>query len=366
MSSSLNRKKIPVAVLGATGMVGQRFVALLADHPWFELKVVAASARSAGRSYAEAVAGRWTQTVPIPPTVAGMTVLEVEKDDKAIAGSVALAFSAVAMDKARIRAFEERYAGMDVAVVSNNSAHRWTEDVPMMIPEINPQHADLIAIQRKNRGWKRGLIVVKSNCSIQSYVPVLHALNAFEPERVIVCTQQAISGAGKTFESWPEMRDNVIPYIGGEEKKSEDEPLRVWGEIRNGKIELAKKPVISATCIRVPVTDGHMASVNVAFAKPASREALIAAIKGFQNPVADLKLPSSPPEFLKYFDEDDRPQTKLDRDLGNGMTITVGRLREDSILGWKFIALSHNTLRGAAGGAVLTAEFLAAKGLVEI
>jgi aspartate-semialdehyde dehydrogenase len=363
--SSCNRKKIPVAVLGATGMVGQRFVTLLADHPWFELKVVAASARSAGRSYADAVEGRWAPNTPIPPAIAGITVLEVEKDDKAIAGTVSLAFSAVDMDKARIRAFEEHYAGMDVAVVSNNSAHRWTEDVPMMIPEINPQHADLIAIQRRNRGWKRGLIVVKSNCSIQSYVPVLHALRAFEPERAIVSMYQAISGAGKTFATWPEMTDNVIPFIGGEEKKSEIEPMKIWGEIRNGKLELAARPVISATCIRVPVTDGHMASVNVSFSKPADRESLIRAIREFKNPVADLGLPSSPESFLRYFDEEDRPQTRLDRDLGKGMTISVGRLREDPILGWRFVALSHNTLRGAAGGGVLTAEFLAAKGLVE-
>ncbi|MBN1894743.1 aspartate-semialdehyde dehydrogenase [bacterium] len=356
------QNKIPVAVLGATGMVGQRFVSLLSDHPWFEIRIVAASSRSAGRPYADSVHGRWTLREPVPPAVGRLNVLEVEKDMAKIASEARMVFSALAMEKARIAEIENAYAGLDAAVISNNSAHRWTQDVPMLMPEINPHHLDLIGIQRKNRGWKKGLIVVKPNCSIQSYVPVLEAFKPFGPEKVMVCTCQAVSGAGKTLESWPEMVDNVIPFIGGEEKKSEDEPLRIWGTIRNGVIEPAKKPVISATCIRVPVTDGHLASVHVTFGKKPSREDLTDAIRQFENPLAGLKLPSSPGAFIKYFDEEDRPQTRLDRDFERGMGITVGRLREDSILGWKFIALSHNTLRGAAGGSVLTAELVTAKG----
>ena len=356
------QKKIPVAILGATGMVGQRFVSLLSGHPWFDIRIVAASSRSAGKTYLEAVEGRWALQEPVPPAVGALDVLEVEKDMAEITTGARMVFSALAMDKARIVEIENAYAGLDAAVISNNSAHRWTPDVPMLMPEINPHHLDLIDIQRKNRGWKKGLIVVKPNCSIQSYVPVLEAFRPFSPEKVMVCTCQAISGAGKTFDSWPEMVDNVIQFIGGEEKKSEDEPLRIWGTIRNGVIEPAKKPVISATCIRVPVTDGHLASVHVAFGKKPSKQDLIDAIRRFKNPIADLKLPSSPSAFIQYFEEEDRPQTRLDRDYERGMGITAGRLREDSILDWKFIALSHNTLRGAAGGGVLTAELLTAKG----
>jgi len=359
------KKKYRAGILGATGTVGQKFIVMMEDHPWFEVTCVAASSRSAGKSYAESVAGRWMQETPVPDPVRNLSVMEVEKDRQAIAEGVDFVFSALSLDKARVREIEEQYAEAGVPVVSNNSAHRWTDDVPILMPEINPHHLELIHIQRKKRGWKRGCIVVKPNCSIQSYVPVLDAWKRFEPKNVIVSTYQAISGAGKTFETWPEMEDNVIPFIGGEEKKSEDEPLRVWGTIRDGKIEPARLPVISATCIRVPVTDGHMVSANVSLGKKAGRQELIDAVRNYRSPLAERKLPSAPDPFMKYFDEEDRPQTRLDRDFENGMGITVGRLREDTVLDWRFVALSHNTLRGAAGGSVLTAELLADRGLLD-
>ncbi len=357
-------KKIPVGILGATGMVGQRFVQLLTNHPWFEIRVLAASPRSAGKTYNDAVAEKWFSKNPIPQSVAEIRVLAVEDDIEKICSDVKLVFSALDLEKDQTKKIEENYASKGALVVSNNSAHRWTADVPMIIPEINPEHLEILDFQRKNRNWAGG-IIVKSNCSIQSYVPVLHAWAEFEPTDVIVTTDQAISGAGKIFKTWPQMIDNVIPYIGGEEEKSEMEPLKVWGRIVDGKIEPAKKPIISATCIRVPVADGHMASVSVKFKNKPTKEQLIEAVKNYKNPVADLNLPSSPNDLFKYFDEDDRPQTRLDRDLGNGMTISVGRIREDGVLDYKFVALSHNTIRGAAGGAVLAAELLKAKNIIQ-
>ncbi len=358
-------KKIPVGILGATGMVGQRFVELLADHPWFEIEVLAASPRSSGKTYQQAVSGKWFSKKPIPQNISSMKVLAVEDDMDTVSKQVQLVFSALDLDKEKIKKIEENYASKGNFVVSNNSAHRWTPDVPMIIPEVNPEHLEIIKAQRTNRGWKNGGIIVKSNCSIQSYVPVLQAWAEFEPVEIIVTSAQAISGAGKTFETWPEMIDNVIPYIGAEEEKSEQEPLKIWGKIKNGKIEAAKMPLISATCIRVPVADGHMASVSVKFKKKPTIDQMIKAIKNYKNPVADLNLLSSPKEFLKYFEEEDRPQTRMDRDLGAGMTISIGRIRKDSILDYKFVALSHNTLRGAAGGAVLAAELLKAKGYIK-
>jgi aspartate-semialdehyde dehydrogenase len=356
--------KLRVGLLGATGTVGQRFARLLENHPWFEVVRVAASERSAGRPYGEAVEGRWTQPSPVPPGLSGLPVLEVEKDLRAVSDGVDLVFSAMSLDKERIRKIETDYAAAGVAVVSNNSAHRMTGDVPMLIPEVNPGHLELIDVQRRGRGWSTGLIAVKPNCSIQSYVPVLEAWRRFEPERVVVSTYQAISGAGRTFDTWPEMRDNVIPFISGEEKKSEDEPLKIWGTIRDGKLVPAAKPVISATCIRVPVSDGHLASIAVAFGRKPRRDELIEAIRTFRDPLQPLGLPSSPARFLTWFDEEDRPQTRLDRDLERGMGVSAGRLREDPVLDWKVVALSHNTLRGAAGGAVLIAELLVKKGYV--
>jgi aspartate-semialdehyde dehydrogenase len=346
--------KLSVGVLGATGMVGQRFVSLLANHPWFEVKVVAASAASAGKSYAEAVAGRWTMPAPIPEAIAKLTVGNAS-DVAAIAAQVAFVFCAVDMPKDETAKLEEAYARAETPVVSNNSAHRWTPDVPMMIPEINAHHAGVIEAQRKRLGTKRGFIAVKPNCSIQSYVPAIHPLLAFGPARMAVCTYQAISGAGKTFESWPEMVDNVIPFIKGEEEKSEQEPLKIWGALQGGRIVNATAPVITAQCIRVPVSDGHMAAVSVAFDRKPSREQVLAA---WQEHRAELDLPSAPRPFLHYFEEDNRPQTRLDRDAGHGQAITIGRLRPDPVFDWKFVALSHNTVRGAAGGAVLTAELL--------
>lgn len=354
-------KKMPVGILGATGMVGQRFIELLSNHPWFEIKTLAASPRSAGKSYNDAVGEKWFSSKPIPKEIAAIKILSVEDDIEQVCKTVQVVFSAMDLEKEIIQKIEENYAALGVFVVSNNSAHRGTPDIPMIIPEINPAHLEIIKSQRKKRGWSGG-IVVKSNCSIQSYVAVCEALKEFEPTELIVTSSQAISGAGKTFKSWPEMNDNVIPYIGGEEEKSEEEPLKIWGEIKDGKIENAKMPLISATCIRVPVTDGHMASVSIKLAKKVTREQIIKAIKNYKNPIAELNLPSSPKVFLKYFEEDDRPQTKLDRDLGNGMSISVGRIRKDPILDYKFVALSHNTIRGAAGGAVLAAELLRAKG----
>ena len=356
-------KKIKVGILGATGMVGQRFAALLDQHPWFETSALAASSRSAGKTYEQAVEGRWMMESNIPNSGRNITVMEVEADMDKISEEVDLVFSALDMDKDAVKRIEEAYAAKDVPVVSNNSAHRWTEDVPMLMPEVNPEHIKLIDMQRKNRGWKKGFIAVKPNCSIQSYVPIIKALEKFKPKEVLVTTMQSISGAGKTFDTWPGMVDNVIPFIKNEEEKSEKEPMRILGTIGKNGIELAKRPIISATCIRVPTTDGHMVSVNMQLEKSVAKDGFIRAIEAY-NPIANLNLPSPPKHFIKYFEEEDRPQAKLDRDFEKGMGITVGRLRQDSISGWKFVSLSHNTIRGAAGGAVLVAELLKAKGYI--
>ena len=353
--------KLKVGVLGATGMVGQRFVSLLADHPWFEVAAVAASPGSAGKPYADAVAGRWTLPGEVPAAAARLTVGDAS-DVAAISAQVDFVFCAVDMDKAAITKLEEDYARAETPLVSNNSAHRWTPDVPMMIPEINSDHAQVIEAQRKRLGTKRGFIAVKPNRSIQSYVPAIHPLWSFKPTRIAVCTYQAISGAGKTFESWPEMVDNVIPFIKGEEEKSEQEPLKIWGKLEGGKITNATLPAITAQCIRVPVSDGHMAAVFVAFEHKPTREQILAAWKEFGGKPQALALPSAPRPFLHYFEEDNRPQTRLDRDLGHGQAVSIGRLRPDSVFDWRFVALSHNTVRGAAGGAVLTAELLKAEG----
>lgn len=353
--------KLKVGVLGATGMVGQRFVALLDGHPWFDVTAVAASATSAGRSYADAVAGRWTLPSPVPAATAALTVGNAA-DVAAIAGQVDFVFCAVDMAKDATARLEDDYARAETPVVSNNSAHRWTPDVPMMIPEINADHSKIIEAQRRRLGVKRGFIAVKPNCSIQSYVPAIHPLLGFGPTKIAVCTYQALSGAGKTFETWPEMADNVIPFIKGEEEKSETEPLKVWGTISGGKIQNATAPVITAQCLRVPVSDGHMAAVFVAFERKPTRDQILSAWKEFGGKPQQLALPSAPRPFLHYFEDESRPQTRLDRDAGRGQAITIGRLRPDPIFDWRFVALSHNTVRGAAGGAVLTAELLANEG----
>lgn len=357
-------KKLKVGILGATGMVGQRFVDLLSNHPWFEITCVAASPKSKGRLYKDAVENRWGLESEIPQQVKTLKVFSVVDDLKRIAREADLVFCALDMDKEEIKKIEIAYANEGIALVSNNSAHRFTEDVPMIMPEINPHHLQLIDIQRKNRGWDKGLIVVKPNCSIQSYVSILTSLKKFKPLKVRVVSLQAISGAGKTFESWPEMIGNVIPFISGEEEKSEKEPLKIWGEIKNNKLILAQKPQISATCIRVPVTDGHMVSVSASFGERPSKEDILSAIKKFRNPIARLHLPSAPKTFIRYFEEENRPQTKLDRNFEHGMGITMGRLQEDKNFDFRFIALSHNTIRGAAGGAILTAELLVEKGYI--
>jgi len=359
------KNKIPVGILGATGMVGQRFISLLQNHPWFEIVCVAASERSAGKKYKEAVLGRWAQKESMSRNVGILPVYSIENDIDTIAQKVRLVFSAIDAEKEFIKKIEEAYASRSLPVISNNSAHRWTEDVPMIMPEINPQHLSIIDIQRKKRGWTTGFIITKPNCSIQSYVPLIHAWKNFKPQKVIVSTYQAISGAGKTFTTWLEMIDNVIPYIGGEEEKSEKEPSKIWAKIKGGKFELASAPQISANCIRVPVSDGHMAAINIQFAKKVDKKQLIEALKKFKNPLDALNLPSAPKPFLTYFEENDRPQTRLDRDLYGGMGISVGRLREDSVLSWKCVALSHNTLRGAAGGSVLNAELLVKLGYIK-
>ena len=355
-------KKYNVGIIGATGMVGQRFVNLLANHPWFNVVVLAASARSAGKSYEDAVGDKWAFETPIPAQIKSMTVLDAEADMDKIAECVDFVFCAVNMDKAKIRALEEAYAKKEVPVVSNNSAHRFTADVPMIIPEVNPEHLNVINSQKARLGTKRGFIAVKSNCSLQSYVPLLHPLKGFGITEVAVCTYQAISGAGKTFATMPEILDNIIPYIGGEEEKSEKEPLKIWGEIVGDEIVSANSPAITAQCLRVPVSDGHTAAVFVKFDKKPTKEEILSAWASFKGEPQALKLPSAPEQFLQYFEEDNRPQAKLDRMAGNGMSVTVGRLREDNIYDYKFVGLSHNTLRGAAGGAVLLAELLAAKG----
>lgn len=355
--------KLKVGVLGATGMVGQRFVSLLEGHPWFEVTAVAASPSSAGKQYADAVAGRWTLPGEVPPTAARLTVANASDVEK-IASQVDFVFCAVDMDKAATAKLEDDYAKAETPVVSNNSAHRWTPDVPMMIPEINADHIGVIEAQKKRLGTKRGFIAVKPNCSIQSYVPAIHPLWAFGPTKIAVCTYQAISGAGKTFETWPEMVDNVIPFIKGEEEKSEQEPLKVWGRIEGGRIVNATAPLITAQCIRVPVSDGHMAAVFVAFDKKPSKDQILSAWKEFGGRPQQLGLPSAPKPFLNYFEDDSRPQTKLDRDAGKGQAVSIGRLRPDAMFDWRFVALSHNTVRGAAGGAVLTAELLKAEGQI--
>lgn len=354
--------KIPIGILGATGMVGQRFVSLLTRHPWFEIVALAASERSAGKTYHEAVAGRWYMTEPIAEDVRTMVVQEVERDKREIARRARCVFSALDLSQDAIRRVEEEYAAAGVALVSNNSAHRWTEDVPMIMPEVNPDHLAMIDIQRKRRGWTTGCIVVKPNCSLQSYVPTIMALKEFSVEQIIVSTYQALSGAGKTLESWPEMRDNVIPYIAGEEEKSEKEPMKILGTIEGGAFKLVHTLLISAACIRVPVSNGHMATVSVKLKNRGTKEQLVEAFWGFENPLRGLGLPSAPEPFLYYFDEENRPQTRLDRDLGGGMAIAVGRVRPDPVLDWKFVALSHNTIRGAAGGAILVAELMAKRG----
>ncbi len=356
-------KKLKVGILGATGMVGQRFVTLLAEHPWFEIRVLAASARSAGKTYAEAVGDKWKMTVPMPEKVAGMTVRNITEVE-AISADVDFVFSAVNMTKEEIRAIEEEYAKAETPVVSNNSAHRWTKDVPMVVPEINPEHFEIIAAQKERLGTKRGFIAVKPNCSIQSYVPCLAAWKEFEPTEVVVSTYQAISGAGKTFADWPEMIGNIIPYIGGEEEKSEEEPLKVLGRVEGGEIVKAASPVISAQCIRVPVLNGHTATVSVRFAKKPTKEQLIEKLESFSGEPQKRKLPSAPKQFVRYMTEDNRPQVQLDVDYENGMGVSIGRLREDKLFDFKFVGLSHNTLRGAAGGAVECAEMLVSLGYI--
>ena len=358
------KKKLKVGVLGATGMVGQRFISLLAEHPWYEVVTVAASPRSAGKTYEEAVGGRWKMKTPMPECVKNLVVMNVNEVEKVAAG-VDFVFSAVDMTKEEIRAIEEAYAKTETPVVSNNSAHRWTPDVPMVIPEVNPEHFKVIEFQKKRLGTKRGFIAVKPNCSIQSYAPVLSAWKEFEPYEVVATTYQAISGAGKTFKDWPEMVENIIPYIGGEEEKSEQEPLRIWGEIKDGVIVKASEPVITCQCIRVPVLDGHTAAVFVKFRKKPSKEQLIEKLTAFRGLPQELELPSAPKQFIQYLEEDNRPQVKLDVDFERGMGVSVGRLREDTVYDYKFVGLSHNTLRGAAGGAVLCAELLTAQGYIQ-
>ncbi len=354
-------KKLKVGILGGTGMVGQRFVTLLNNHPWFEVKAIGASERSAGLPYEKAVEGRWKLDLPMPEGVRDIVVKNVADIDK-MANEVDMVFCAVDMKKDEIRELEEEYARAEMPVISNNSAHRFTDDVPMIIPEINPEHAAIIESQRKRLGTKRGFIAVKSNCSLQSYVPAVHPLMQYGPEKILASTYQAISGAGKVFKDWPDILDNVIPYIGGEEEKSEKEPLKIWGHIEDGKIVHSKGPAISSQCYRVPVSDGHMASVYISFRNKPSREEILECWKNFKGRAQELKLPSAPAQFLTYFEQSDRPQTRLDRNIENGMGIAVGRLREDNLFDYKFTCLSHNTIRGAAGGGVLMAELLKAEG----
>ncbi|MCR5830645.1 MAG: aspartate-semialdehyde dehydrogenase [Lachnospiraceae bacterium] len=356
-------EKLRVGILGGTGMVGQRFISLLENHPWFEVKVIAASERSAGKRYEDAVGGRWKMTTPMPEAVKDIVVMNVNEVEK-VAADVDFVFSAVDMTKDEIRAIEEAYAKTETPVVSNNSAHRWTPDVPMVIPEINPDHIAIIEEQRKRLGTKKGFVAVKPNCSIQSYTPALAAWAEFEPYEVVASTYQAISGAGKTFKDWPEMIENVIPYIGGEEEKSEQEPLKILGKLENGEIVKAKEPVITCQCIRVPVLDGHTASVFVKFRKKPTKEQLIEKLVSYSGVPQELELPSAPKQFIRYMEEDNRPQVKLDVDFEHGMGISIGRLREDTVYDYKFVGLSHNTVRGAAGGGILCAELLKAKGYI--
>ncbi len=356
-------KKLRVGVIGATGMVGQRFLTLLDNHPYYDVTCVAASARSAGKPYAEVMEGRWKLAAPMPEYVKDMVIYDASEVEK-VCSLVDFVFCAVDMPKDAIKALEYEYAKAETPVVSNNSAHRWTPDVPMMIPEVNADHAKVIEDQKKRLGTKRGFIAVKPNCSIQSYVPLLAPLMEFEPYEVVVSTYQAISGAGKTFKEWPEIIDNVIPYIGGEEEKSEQEPLKVWGKIENGEIVKAGEPVISAQCYRVPVSDGHTASVFVKFRKKPTKEEILKRWAEFKGLPQELELPHAPKQFITYFEEDNFPQANLHRDIEGGMGVTAGRLREDNLYDYKFVGLSHNTLRGAAGGAMLSAELLTRLGYI--
>ena len=358
-------KKLKVGILGGTGMVGQRFISLLENHPWFEVVAIAASPRSAGKKYEEAIGGRWKMTTPMPEAVKNIIVEDVSNVEE-VASKVDFVFSAVDMSKDEIKKIEEEYAKTETPVVSNNSAHRWTPDVPMVVPELNPEHLEVIESQKKRLGTTRGFIAVKPNCSIQSYTPALHALKkaGYEPKTVVATTYQAISGAGKTFKDWPEMEGNIIPFIGGEEEKSEQEPLRIWGHLEGGVIVKAKEPVITCQCVRVPVLNGHTAAVFVKFRKKASKEQLIEKLVNFKGLPQELELPSAPKQFIQYLEEDNRPQVKLDVDFEKGMGVSIGRLREDTVYDWKFIGLSHNTVRGAAGGAVLCAELLTKQGYI--
>ena len=357
-------EKLKVGILGGTGMVGQRFISLLEDHPWFEVKTIAASPRSAGKTYEECVGSRWKMDTPMPDGVKDIVVKDVS-DVNSVVDGIDFVFSAVDMSKDEIRRIEEEYARTETPVVSNNSAHRWTDDVPMIIPEINPEHTDIIGAQRKRLGTKRGFIAVKPNCSIQSYAPVFYAWREFEVQRAVVSTYQAISGAGKTFKDWPEMEGNVIPFISGEEEKSEQEPLKIYGHIEGDRIVKAALPVITIQCIRVPVLNGHTATVFVDFKNKPSKDELIARLTEYEGEPQKLKLPSAPKQFMRYLTDDDRPQVRLDVDFEKGYGISIGRLREDLIFDYKFVGLSHNTVRGAAGGAVLCAELLKAKGYID-
>ncbi len=357
-------EKLRAGILGGTGMVGQRFISLLENHPWFEVTTIAASKRSSGKRYEDAVSGRWKMDGPVPDSVKDIVVMDVSEVSK-VSENVDLVFSAVDMTKDEIRAIEEEYAKTETPVVSNNSAHRWTPDVPMIIPEINSEHAEIIEAQRKRLGTKRGFIAVKPNCSIQSYTPVLAAWKEFKPVEVVASTYQAISGAGKTFKDWPEMEGNVIPYIGGEEEKSEQEPLKIFGRIENGVIIKAELPLITTQCIRIPVLNGHTATVFIRFETKPSKDELIEAMRSYKGEPQSLGLPSAPKQFIRYMEENDRPQVTLDVDYENGMGITIGRLREDTLFDYKFVGLSHNTVRGAAGGAILCAELLKAKGYID-
>ena len=358
-------KKYKVGIIGATGMVGQRFATILENHPWFEVVVLAASPRSAGKKYTEALGSKWVMDTPVPASMADMIVKDATDDVEEIASMVDFVFCAVDMKKDEIKALEERYAKAECPVVSNNSAHRGTPDVPMIVPELNADHVKVIPAQRERLGTKRGFIAVKSNCSLQSYVPALFPLSKFGVKDVLVCTYQAISGAGKTFDTWPEMVDNVIPFIGGEEEKSEQEPLKIWGKVEDGKIVNATSPRFTAQCLRVPVSNGHMGAVFVRFENKPSKEEILETWKNFKGRAQELELPSAPKQFLNYFVEDNMPQTKLQRNLEGGMAISIGRLREDTQYDYKFVCLSHNTLRGAAGGAVLMAELLCAEGYMD-
>lgn len=355
--------RLKVGILGGTGMVGQRFVSLLEDHPWFEVVTIAASPRSAGKTYEEAVGGRWKMQTSMPEAVKKIIVKNVN-DIEEVSREVDFVFSAVDMSKEEIKKIEEDYAKAEIPVVSNNSAHRWTPDVPMIVPEVNPEHLKVIESQKKRLRTTRGFICVKPNCSIQSYAPALTAWRKFEPTVVVATTYQAISGAGKNFTDWPEMEHNIIPFIGGEEEKSEQEPLRIWGRVENGQIVKAEGPLITSQCIRVPVLDGHTATVFVNFKQKPSKEELIQALEEFQGEPQKLLLPNAPKQFIQYLEEDDRPQVALDVNYENGFGVSIGRLREDAYFDWKFVGLSHNTVRGAAGGAVLMAELLRAKGYI--